>query len=96
MTYARLKQEPVSDSDVATMPAQAPVRARPHPLSPRRKLAVLAVLTAMSLVVLDAGMVNVALPTIAASLTASPATTILVVTAYQLGLVVALDRKSVV
>lgn len=51
---------------------------------------VAAVLTAMALVVLDAGVVNVALPTIGGALNASPASAVLVVTAYQTGLVVAL------
>ena len=94
MTYARLKQDPVSvsigKSHAVAAPEQARAGTEPQPLPPRQKLAVLAVLAAMSLVVLDAGMVNVALPTIAGALTASPATTILVVTAYQVGLVVAL------
>ena len=94
MTYARLEQGPVSnsisESNVVAVPAQARVGTETNPLPPWRKLAVFAVLTAMSLVVMDAGMVNVALPTIADALTASPATTILIVTAYQVGLVVAL------
>lgn len=51
---------------------------------------VAAVLTAMALVVLDAGVVNVALPAIGQALNASPASAVLVVTAYQTGLVVAL------
>jgi DHA2 family multidrug resistance protein-like MFS transporter len=49
-----------------------------------------AVLSAMSLVVLDAGIVNVALPTIAESLNEPAADTIRVVTAYQLALVMGL------
>lgn len=57
---------------------------------PRRAVAVSAVLTAMSLVVLDAGMANVALPTMARSLHASPAAVVLVVTSYQTALVMAL------
>jgi DHA2 family multidrug resistance protein-like MFS transporter len=57
---------------------------------PRRGLAIAAVLTAMCLVVLDAGMANVALPTLARALHAPPARTILVVTAYQTALVMAL------
>ncbi len=57
---------------------------------PRRTVAVACVLTAMSLVVLDAGMANVALPSMARSLRAEPATVILVVTAYQTALVMAL------
>ncbi|WP_430398142.1 MFS transporter [Ferrovibrio sp.] len=54
------------------------------------RVAVAAVLAAMALVVLDAAIVNVALPTVAASLQLPPAQAVLVVTAYQLGLVMAL------
>lgn len=57
---------------------------------PRRRLAIASVLTAMSLVVLDAGMVNVALPTMARSLAATPGEAVLVVTAYQTALVMTL------
>lgn len=57
---------------------------------PGRTVAVVCVLTAMSLVVLDAGMANVALPSMASSLQAPPATVVLVVTAYQTALVMAL------
>lgn len=57
---------------------------------PRRAVAITSVLTAMTLVVMDAGMVNVALPTMAASLGARPADAVLVVTAYQTALVMAL------
>jgi len=57
---------------------------------PRRGLAIVAVLSAMSLVVLDAGMANVALPTLARVLQAAPEKTVLVVTAYQLALVMTL------
>ena len=44
----------------------------------------------MTLVVLDAGMTNLALPTIASALGVSPAAAVLVVTAYQTALLVAL------
>ncbi len=57
---------------------------------PRRTLAIAAVLGAMSMVVLDAGMANVALPTLAQAMGASPADAVLVVTAYQTALVMAL------
>lgn len=57
---------------------------------PGRALAVGAVLSAMTLVVLDAGMTNLALPTIARALRVSPAAAVLVVTAYQTALLVAL------
>ena len=58
--------------------------------APRRIWAITSVLTGMVLVVLDAAIANVALPTIAQSLHVTPALSVLVVTAYQLGLVVAL------
>lgn len=58
--------------------------------STRRGLATIAVLAAMAMVVLDAGMTNVALPTIAQSLNIAPATSIIVASAYQLALVIGL------
>lgn len=57
---------------------------------PRRGLAVTAVLAAMTLVVLDAGTANIALPTLARAFDAPPAQTVMVVTAYQLALVMML------
>jgi DHA2 family multidrug resistance protein-like MFS transporter len=51
---------------------------------------VIAVLSAMALVVLDAGLVNVALPTLGAALKAAPADTILAVSAYQAALLMGL------
>jgi DHA2 family multidrug resistance protein-like MFS transporter len=60
------------------------------PPKPGRPLAVPAVLTAITLVVLDAGTTNLALPTIASALGVSPAAAVLVVTAYQTALLVAL------
>lgn len=60
-------------------------------LSPSsRALSVFAVLSAMALVVLDAGVANVALPTIGRALGATPSEAVLVITAYQAGLVMAL------
>lgn len=57
----------------------------------RRKAAAIAsVLGAMSLVVLDAGMVNIALPTMARTFETSAANAVLVITAYQTALVMAL------
>lgn len=55
-----------------------------------RPLAVAAVLGAMTLVVLDAGITNLALPTIAGALGVPASLAVLVVTAYQTGLIVAL------
>jgi DHA2 family multidrug resistance protein-like MFS transporter len=57
---------------------------------PRRGMAIAAVLLAMALVVLDAAIANVALPTIAASLHVTPAMSVLVITAYQTALVMVL------
>ncbi len=56
----------------------------------RRQAAIAAVLIAMMLVVLDAAMANVALPSIARSLQVTPARSVLVVSCYQLALVMAL------
>ena len=60
------------------------------PAPARRAMAIAAVLLAMALVVLDAGVANVALPTLARTLRAAPARTILVITAYQTALIMAL------
>ncbi len=53
-------------------------------------LAIASVLAAMVLVVLDAAIANVALPTIAASMHVTPAMSVWVITAYQTALVMAL------
>jgi hypothetical protein len=50
------------------------------------------VLAGMVLVVLDAAIVNIALPAIATSLQVTPASAVQVITAYQLGLVMMLLR----
>ncbi len=55
-----------------------------------RTTAIVAVLAAMMLVVLDAAIANVALPSIAQSLDVTPAISVLIVTAYQMALVMAL------
>lgn len=57
---------------------------------PQRWIAIGAVLLTMSLVVLDAGMANIALPTMARTLHATPALTVRVITAYQTALVMTL------
>ena len=57
---------------------------------PRRMAAIASVLAAMALVVLDAAIANVALPTIAGSLQVTPAMSVWVVTAYQCALLMAL------
>lgn len=77
------------ERDPATAIRDAP-DADPGLRQPRRAAAICAVLTAMSLVVLDASMSNVALPTMARSLNTTPATAILIMTAYQTALVMAL------
>lgn len=56
----------------------------------RRAVAILAVLSGMTLAVLDAGVANVALPSIGRALEIAPAKSILIVTAYQAGLIMAL------
>lgn len=66
---------------------------RSGPMSERRAdvhASTAAVLLAMALVVLDAGFVNVALPTISKSLQAPPSQAILVVSAYQAALLIGL------
>lgn len=55
-----------------------------------RALAIASVLAAMVLVVLDAAIANVALPTIAQALDAGPAKSVWIITAYQAALVMAL------
>lgn len=57
---------------------------------PPRTGAIAAVLAAMVLVVLDAGIANVALPSIARSLQVTPGTSVWIVTAYQAALVMGL------
>ena len=56
----------------------------------RSRLAIASVLMALALVVLDASIVNVALPTLSRSLQVTAATSVLVVSAYQAALVMAL------
>ncbi|MEO8309422.1 MAG: MFS transporter [Pseudomonadota bacterium] len=67
-----------------------PADAEPGLCGPRRTVAIGAVLAAMVLVVLDAAIANVALPTIAQSLQVTPAMSIWVIIAYQSSLVMAL------
>src|SRR3954470_6330316 len=55
--------------------------------TPRRYAAMFAVLIAIVLVVLDAAIANLALPTIARSLAVTPGTSIWVVTGYQVAIV---------
>lgn len=57
---------------------------------PKLTIAIASVLAAMALVVLDAAIANVALPTIAGSLHVTPAMSVLIITSYQTALVMAL------
>jgi DHA2 family multidrug resistance protein-like MFS transporter len=57
---------------------------------PRRAIAIIAILSALALVVLDSAIANIALPSIGHALHARPALSVLVVTAYQLALVMTL------
>lgn len=76
----------VSDSPTDSLDLE-----RPLGLSgTRRVIAVGAVLSAMAIVVIDAGLSNVALPTMARALGVSPSNAILIVTAYQVAVVIAL------
>ena len=56
----------------------------------RERMGIAAVLSAMALVVLDAGIVNVALPTIGAAFAETPAQVLLIVSAYQVALLIGL------
>jgi len=71
--------------------ATSPIEAEPDGLPvPRRYWAILAIALAITLAVLDSAIANVALPTIARELHASPAASVWVVNAYQLAIVVSL------
>jgi len=58
--------------------------------APRRRAAIAALLAAIMLVTLDSAIANVAMPTIARSLHVTPAMSVLIVTAYQMALLMAL------
>lgn len=76
---------------VAAAAASGSGSAPGHGLNGRRRArAIFTVLAAMALAVLDAGMANVALPDIGRGLAVSPGESLLVVTAYQAGLIAAL------
>lgn len=74
---------------MATPPVFLPAEVR-GVAGTRRNWAIASVLAAMTLVVLDAAIANIALPTIGPALHARPAAVVRIVTAYQLGVVVAL------
>lgn len=71
----------------AALAAQPPLL---HPLQPRTALAIASVLAAMALVVLDASGAALSLPTIRSELQVGAATSIRVLSAYQIALVIAL------
>jgi DHA2 family multidrug resistance protein-like MFS transporter len=76
---------------VASSSAPSDSTAEPDGLpTPRRYWAILAIGLALTLAVLDSAIANVALPTIARDLHASPAASIWVVNAYQLATVISL------
>ena len=79
----------MADPSAAIAPPQVSVGPEGLP-TPRRSYATVAIMAAMVLVVLDGAIANVALPTIAVSLNVSPATSVWVVSGYQLALVMAL------
>src|SRR6187551_602604 len=58
--------------------------------APRRYFAAIAIWLAISMSVLDSTIANIALPTIAAELRATPATSVWVINAYQLAITVLL------
>lgn len=74
----------------AHVPSEAPDEAASAAQRPARAEAIACVLAAMVLVVLSAGIANVALPALAQAFQVTPAVSVRVVSAYQLGLVVAL------
>ena len=82
---------PVQDGNRKGMPSTANTNdAMSGIRAPRRTVAIASVLAAMVLVVLDAAIANVALPTITRSLHVTPAKSIWVITAYQTALLMAL------
>jgi len=76
-------------------PARLPAVAAPHPAAdglpiPQRLWAMLTIGLAITMSVLDSSIANVALPTIAGDMSASPATAIWIVNAYQLAITMTL------
>jgi DHA2 family multidrug resistance protein-like MFS transporter len=81
----------MSPHDTAAMTANPPIQAAPIEEdglpAPRRYLAMVAILTAFVLVVLDIAIANLALPTIAETMRATPSAAVWVVTSYQMAIV---------
>ncbi len=84
-TDARRRHAPPGGAERMQTPREAGREAGLE--QPRRSMAIGAVLMAMAVVVVDAGLSNVALPTIAGSLHVAPSQAILVVTSYQVAVV---------
>jgi DHA2 family multidrug resistance protein-like MFS transporter len=83
-------QKPHKDSAPFSPPPFTVFAAQEVPSGAARTVAIACALGALVVVVLDAAMVNVALPAIARSLRVAPEASVRVVTAYQLAVVVAL------
>jgi MFS transporter, DHA2 family, multidrug resistance protein len=92
MTDAHALNQGHDQPVVVTVPEAGPQLQKPTDglPQPQRTIAIMCVLGAMALAVLDAAAVNVALPTISRSFDVPPAMSVLVVTAYQTALVMAL------
>jgi DHA2 family multidrug resistance protein-like MFS transporter len=76
------------ETTVGTTPARPAPQIEEDGLpAPRRYLAMVAILTAFALVVLDIAIANLALPTIAETLQATPSAAVWVVTSYQMAIV---------
>jgi DHA2 family multidrug resistance protein-like MFS transporter len=89
----RAMKKPMSASAERTIFPAAAAAARPDDVeadglpTPRRHVAMFAILTAIVLVVLDSAIANLALPTIAATLQIAPGDSVWVVTGYQVAIV---------
>ncbi len=90
-TVSKKSSSKVPDDDCKAVQPALPADAASSGLQgPRRKAAIAAVLAAMVLAVLDAAIVNVALPSMAQSLHATPGMSVWIITAYQTALVMGL------
>jgi DHA2 family multidrug resistance protein-like MFS transporter len=77
---------PMTAAPVTAAPAAAPIDEDGLP-TPRRYWAMVAILTAFVLVVLDIAIANLALPTIAETMRVAPSAAVWVVTSYQMAIV---------
>jgi hypothetical protein len=88
LTVATSSPSAIQDDDPEAVRPRLPTDDAPSSLQgPRRNIAIAAVLAAMVLAVLDAAIVNVALPTMAQSLQVRPGMAVWIITAYQTALV---------